>query len=92
MEVRRADWELTLLRYGLNEERWDLNRVRRELAGFGRRHGFPVLDLTDAMLAEVGWLDSPYYEYDGHWNSLGHRIAARELDALLRREGWLQGC
>ena len=92
MEIRRSDWQLTLLRYGLNEERWDLDRVRRELSAIGRRHGFPVLDLTDALRVEVGWVRWPYHQHDGHWNSLGHQIAARELEAFLRKEAWLAGC
>jgi len=92
MEVRDSDWALTVLRYGLNEERWDRWRVARELTHIGRRHGFPVLDLTKVLRAATRPWRWPYHEHDGHWNALGHEIAAREVETFLQREGWLDGC
>jgi hypothetical protein len=29
-----------------------------------------------------------YYDFDSHWNRLGHPVAAREVEAFLRRQGW----
>ena len=36
----------------------------------------------------TGVLSWPYYDFDSHWNRLGHRIAGREAEAFLRGQGW----
>lgn len=93
MEVRDADWELTRLRFGLDDERWDRRRVLARLEEIGRTGRFPVLDLVPALRkADRGILGGPYYDVDLHWNARGHRVAAAELEAFLRREGWLPPC
>ncbi len=92
MEVRDRDWELTQLRYGM-DERWDRGRARTRLKQIARAAGFPVLDLTAALrAAERGALGGPYYLQDGHWNALGHRVAAAEVEGYLRREKWKPDC
>lgn len=92
MEVRDRDWELTQMRYGM-DERWDRDRVRARLAEIAKSVGFPVLDLTPALrAAERGILGGPYYVQDGHWNALGHQVAAGEVERFLRREKWRPDC
>lgn len=93
MEVSDRDWELTRQTYGLSEQRWDRGLVRERLRVIGRSTGIPVLDLTPALRREDrGVLGSPYYVYDGHWNTAGHRTAAHEIGALLKTLGWLPAC
>jgi lysophospholipase L1-like esterase len=92
MEVSDRDWELTRLRYGMDEGKWDRGLVFRRLGEIGRRAGFPVLDLTGALRAADGRWAGPYYVEDGHWNALGHRVAAGEVQRALRDAGWLPGC
>ena len=83
LEVRDADWELTRIQYGL-DEKWDRGLVLERLGGIAGAAGIPLLDLTPALRREErGALGGPYYRYDGHWNALGHRVAARELRAFL---------
>jgi hypothetical protein len=92
MEVRDRDWELTQLRYGM-DERWDRERARLRLEQIGQAAGFRVLDLTPALrAADRGILGGPYYLQDGHWNALGHRVAAGEVERFLRREKWKPDC
>jgi lysophospholipase L1-like esterase len=92
MEVNDHDWELTQLRYGIGEERWSRGAVLARLGEIARLRRIPLLDLTSALRKEAGLLGGPYYEFDSHWNALGHRIAARELAGFLHRQGWLPAC
>ncbi|HET7747649.1 MAG TPA: hypothetical protein VFM29_10140 [Vicinamibacteria bacterium] len=93
MEVSDRDWELTRLAYNMDERQWDRGLVARRLNDIARSAGFPVLDLTPALRAGSGGIHGePYFLYDGHWNSLGHRLAGRAVAAELRRLGWVPGC
>lgn len=93
MEVSDRDWELTRLRYGWDETRWDRGLVLARLREIARTAGFPVVDLTPALRkADRGLLGGPYYVYDGHWNGLGHRVAALEIEGELRRRGLVPVC
>ena len=84
MEVNDADWALTRIRYGL-DEKWDRGLVLQRLRPIVAGANVPLLDLTPALRREDrGVLGSPYYRYDGHWNALGHRVAAREVGRFLR--------
>jgi len=90
MEISEKDWELTRLRYGVDDYRWDRGRVARLLTAAGQAAGFPVLDLTEPLRhADRGLLGGPYHRQGGHWNALGHRVAAGDVEAFLRREGWI---
>jgi hypothetical protein len=91
MEVSDRDWALTRIRYGL-DEKWDRGLVKERLAGITGPAGIPLLDLTPAMRGEEGLFSGPYYRYDGHWNAIGHRTAARELGRFLGVLGSLPAC
>ncbi|HUG53159.1 MAG TPA: hypothetical protein VMR21_06140 [Vicinamibacteria bacterium] len=91
MEVSRRDWELTRRRYGIDPRSFDRGLVARRLAEAGRRLDVPVLDLTDALWkADGGRGRGPYFDHGGHWNALGHSVAAREIATSLERSRWLQ--
>jgi len=92
MEVSDRDWDLTQRRYGMEAGKWDRGRVVQRLAEIGRTAGFPVLDLTGPLRAAQGTWAGPYYVDDGHWNALGHRVAAQEVERDLRQRGWLPAC
>ena len=92
-EVNDRAWQLTLAKYRLDEALWDRRLVRERLQDIARRDGLSLLDLTPALRrADKGWRGGPYYEYDGHWNALGHAVAAAELSERLRGESWLTAC
>jgi hypothetical protein len=92
MEVNDRDWELTRIRYGL-DEKWQPGLVLERLRQIATAAGLPLVDLTPALRREErGLLGGPYYRYDGHWNALGHRVAAGTLAAFLRAEGALPAC
>jgi lysophospholipase L1-like esterase len=92
MEVSDGDWELTRIRYGM-DEKWERGLVRERLQAMLGETGIPLLDLTLALQGEErGLRGGPYYRYDGHWNALGHRVAARELEAFLLRQQLLPAC
>ena len=64
----------------------------RLLAEAGRRAGFPVLDLTDALWEEASDTKGDvYHRGGGHWNEAGHAAAARAIRARVRVAGFL-GC
>ncbi len=92
-EVNDRAWQLTRAKYRLDDALWDRRLVRERLEDTARRAGLSLLDLTPAMRrADKGWRGGPYYEYDGHWNALGHAVAAAELRERLRGESWLTTC
>jgi lysophospholipase L1-like esterase len=90
MEVSERDWGLTRLEYEIDERDWDLGKVARDLEATGADKGYPVLDLTPVLKsADNPILGGPYHVHGGHWNALGHRVAARSVADFLRRRGWV---
>jgi len=88
MEVSDRDWDLTRRRYRLDEAAFDRGAVVARLAEIAGAERIPLLDLTPAMRQATGLVAWPYYDFDSHWNRLGHAVAAREVEAFLRRQGW----
>jgi hypothetical protein len=88
MEVSDRDWELTRRRYRLDEATFDRGAVVARLTEIAGAERIPLLDLTPAMRQATGLVTWPYYDFDSHWNRVGHAIAAREVEAFLRRQGW----
>jgi hypothetical protein len=92
-EVNDRAWQLTVAKYQLDEPRWNRRLVRMRLEDIASRNGILLLDLTPALRrADHGWHGGPYYEYDGHWNALGHAVAAAEVRERLRGQSWLTTC
>jgi hypothetical protein len=92
-EVNDRAWQLNVAKYQLDEPRWNRRLVRMRLEDIARRNGILLLDLTPALRrADHGWRGGPYYEYDGHWNALGHAVAAAEVRERLRGQSWLTTC
>ena len=93
MEISERDWGLTRQQYGVDDTVWDRGQVARTLARAGESIGFPVLDLTRALRdVDSSLLGGPYYTHGGHWNALGHRVAARSIARFLRERRWLEPC
>lgn len=91
---REYDVEVRINSHGLRdvERAYERSEVARRLREIASRTGVPFLDLTpDLREAERGW-GSPYYTHDGHWNALGHDVAARAVEGELGRLGWLPSC
>jgi hypothetical protein len=92
MEVSDADWELTKLRYGVDERTWDRGQVARWLIGAGHALEVPVLDLTAALRRQQRGTRAAYHARGGHWNAVGHATAALEVEGFLRQSGLLPDC
>jgi GDSL-like Lipase/Acylhydrolase family len=91
-EVNDRDLELTRLWYGLDEASWGRAPVLRRLRSIADARAFPVLDLTPALRGVDRSWQGPYYQYDGHWNVIGHRAAGLAVSQWLRARGWLPPC
>lgn len=90
MEVDRGEWDRVRQRYGVDERVWDRGRVARLLENTGRKAGFPVLDLTDALGREASDTKrGVYHRGGGHWNEAGHAAAARAIRRHLLDAEWL---
>lgn len=92
MEVNDRAWQLSQIKYAMDEATWDRGLVLLRLQQITSAAGIPVLDLTPALRKADGLLSGPYYVEDGHWNALGHRVAAQEVRRFLFERGWLSGC
>ncbi|MGE5502822.1 MAG: alginate O-acetyltransferase AlgX-related protein [Actinomycetota bacterium] len=75
---------------------FDPNRPMRRLEAVARGLGLDFLDLTPAMVAyrDAHRLPAPAFSFrcDGHWNPLGHRVAAAAVATALGHAppaGWL---
>ena len=91
MEVSDRDWRLTQFEYQMSERHFDRGEVLHRLQATLERAQVPLVDLTPALRREDrGILGGPYFTHDGHWNALGHKTAASEIAAFLRRRGWVR--
>lgn len=86
-EVSERDWRLTVIRYGLDPGVWDRSLVKGRFEQLARQEQWEFLDLTPPLKAAGGLLrGEPYFQFDGHWNALGHDTAAQAtVDFLARR-------
>jgi len=88
-EVDPRAWELTRILYEVDDTVWDRGAVAGRLLRIGAVRGFEVLDLTEPLRHQVHWWSKPYFDYDGHWNALGHAVAAQAVREFLERSQWL---
>lgn len=77
-EVNDEAWRLTCERYGMGRL-WRRRAVIDELRRVCDRLGLDLLDPTEALRRAEADGEEAYYRYDGHWNTLGHAVAARVL-------------
>jgi hypothetical protein len=77
-EVNPTVWQTTRERYKLGK-RWDpyvvFDRLKKELDAIG----VPLLDPREALTRTEATGPPAYYTRDVHWNAVGNRIAAEEL-------------
>lgn len=74
----------------ISAEKWDPGKPDKIMASFLRENGIPVLPLLPAFREEARRSgDYLYYPHDGHWDSAGHRVAAREIARFLCSSGLL---
>ena len=65
-----------------------LSDLPQRLAEWARSEDIPLLDLTPALIASTRAGEVPWFQYDTHWNEIGHRVAARELVEWSAMEAW----
>lgn len=92
MEVSDRDWSLTQARYQVDDTTWDRGRIARLLLEAGRWSGFPVVDPTEALRRQNRSGYPPYHAGGGHWNTVGHAVAALEVERFLAANDWLPTC
>jgi hypothetical protein len=68
-----------------------LDKPQRAMGEIATRLQIPVIDLLPVFRQRMAESDaSLYVEWDGHWNSAGHRLAAEAVAEGLLRTGVLQ--
>ncbi|MFQ5644126.1 MAG: GDSL-type esterase/lipase family protein [Thiogranum sp.] len=76
-------WRSMKRRYGVTEERWDIEKAGTELESLCRAMGIEYMNPTKEFQREAARLETErerlYYRYDGHWNKNGHALAASVL-------------
>jgi len=90
-EVDEAVWEATRRKYRLGRRAPGFEKVHRRFQDAAQRLGIPMVAPHAALRAAEARGSSGYFRHDGHWNEIGHAIAADGVARFLRAEGWA-GC
>jgi hypothetical protein len=83
MEVDDASWELTQVRYAL-DEKYRRSAVAERVLQIARRVGVPELDFTAALKSGASRRAPVFFETDSHWNAHGQATAAAALADVVR--------
>jgi len=70
-------WRVMRTHWGMPESGWSPARVGSRIGEICRRNGITCLDTTPDLRARAADGTSVYYPLDGHWNAIGHRVAAQ---------------
>jgi lysophospholipase L1-like esterase len=86
-ELSDREWELSLQKYQGARRTWRRGLIFDRLQQVSRELGIPLVDPRAAIgEAQRGWRPA-YYPEDGHWNEIGHAVAARELARFFASAG-----
>jgi len=87
-ELTDRGWQLSLEEYQGARRTWRRGRILSRLREVAQQEGIPLIDPSAPLAeAQASWLHPAYYPEDGHWNALGHAIAAREIARFLGEKG-----
>jgi hypothetical protein len=76
MQIDPQERQRWLQRFDLDAADFDFRLPNRRLARLAREAGLPLVDLTDALAAEVARGVPISFETDEHWTATGHEVAA----------------
>jgi len=79
-------WKSKLLRTGMQEREWDLNKPDQLLSAFLSDARIPALELLPHFRKAAGESQLYYTGTDGHWNVNGHRLAGEVIFNWLVKE------
>jgi lysophospholipase L1-like esterase len=82
-ELSEPVWELTQAQYDLGK-RFSPHRFHERVVRLSRDLDIALIDPHEAFLAAESKRPA-YFEKDGHWNELGHEIAAKAIAEHVRR-------
>ena len=85
VEPRRVAPTFELL--GVASSRVDLDAPLRAVKGVLKALRIQSCDLVPPLRAAHKRGARLYFDFDGHWTSEGHRVAAEAMAACLRRQG-----
>ncbi len=85
VQIEDEDWRMKRELHGLVAD-YDLFRPNRQLALLCEQYGIPLLDLYESF-RQAARTRTLYFR-DSHWNAQGHDLAAEQLAAYLRQQGW----
>lgn len=77
-QLRPQEWEQTLRGYGLDPELYDPEAVDKWLTALANREAIPVINCAERFRQLKAIRPMKFHwDIDGHWNSNGHREAAK---------------
>ncbi|MFN8632273.1 MAG: SGNH/GDSL hydrolase family protein [Chloroflexota bacterium] len=89
-QVYDTDWDALLRDNKLKAADWSQDLPNQVLAANAGTIGAPMLDLLPSLRAAVPNASTMYYPYDKHWTTVGHAIAAREIERFLLEQSLVQ--
>jgi len=82
-DLSDREWELSLQKYQGARRTWRRGRIFERFQAMSRELGIPLVDPREAMAKAHSVWRPAYYPEDGHWNAVGHEVAASELARFL---------
>jgi len=86
MHVRESLHDIVKKAYNLSDDDYDWLQPQSILIDYCRSNNIPYLYPIQVLQEDETTQRRTYFDIDGHWNTLGHRVAAKEISQYLRSE------
>jgi len=88
-QINPRIWKKVQHIYGLEASNYDLDLPNKVIAEICKEAGVEYFDLLPALRSVAQNGQQPYFEIDGHWNQLGHRLAAESICSFMKDNDYI---